>query len=256
MSMHGYSKESATKLVYSAADIYGWDESSITCRSMFSGFQFFLNDVVFLRLYDGTLYVRVSELLLDQWLEWGSKAFVTKAHGSAQQVTQGVTLADLASRKAPLCNPPSTRPRSTPIADFWYSIPDLYSSHDQLSPLLFESYLISKQGVLARRVPTRLRDLPNISLSINRMLREVNIRTISTLRTKGHNLAFLELNRFYGDVSLHVLHSIYGALTNTHYCAISKSRRQELSEDYAAFALNQAAKAVSTKASSSGSLVN
>lgn len=207
-----------------------WDINDVTHRSMFASVQYFKNDAVFLKEVKGIIYLRVAENMIPQWKAVGSQPCplsrqIEQENGSIHSLS----LESLMSKSSTLRR---TQTYSNKPRDLWYSVPSTCNSLDELARLVVDSYLVSYERILERGRVSNLRDLPNINSSIFRMLRTVNIKTISELRAVGHNLAYKRIVVSYPSAGYSVLYSLYGALNGFHYGVMEEDQKEQLVKSY------------------------
>jgi DNA transformation protein len=82
---------------------------------------------------------------------------------------------------------------------------------------------------MAEEKPTRLKDLPNLRLGTERMLKKAGISSVSELKSMGSVEAFKAVKASQNDeLSIELLWALEGALNGTHWSVISQERRNEL----------------------------
>lgn len=203
-----------------------WDINDITHRSMFASVQYFKNDAVFLKVVKGIIYLRVAASIIPQWQAVGSQPCpLSRQLEQDNDTMHSLSLEALMSKSATLRR---TQPYANKPRDLWYSVPSTCNTIDELARLVVDSYLVSYNQILEKGRVSNLRDLPNISSSIFRMLRTVNIKTISELRAAGHNLAYKRIVESYPSAGYSVLYSLYGALNGFHYGVIEGIQKEQL----------------------------
>ena len=207
-----------------------WDINDVTHRSMFASVQYFKNDAVFLKEVKGIIYLRVAEIMIPQWQAVGSQPCpLSRQLEQGNDTMHSLSLEALMSKSATLRRP---QPYANKPRDLWYSVPPTCNTIDELASLVVDSYLVSYRQILEKGRVSNLRDLPNISSSIFRMLRAVNIKTISELRAAGHNLAYKRIVGSYPSAGYSVLYSLYGALNGFRYGVIEGIQKEQLVNAY------------------------
>lgn len=210
-----------------------WDVNAVTKRSMFATVQYFKNDAVFLKEVKGVIYLRVAENMIPQWKSVGSHpcplSREIEQENDENDTINSLSLESLMSKASTLRR---TQPYANKPRDLWYSVPPTCNSIHDLARLVVDSYLVSYGRVLQKGQALNLRDLPNISSSILRMLRTVNIKTISDLRSVGHNSAYKQIVVNYPFAGYSVLFSLYGALNGFHYGILEEQQKEQLVQCY------------------------
>ncbi|MGR5096572.1 TfoX/Sxy family DNA transformation protein [Vibrio maritimus] len=74
----------------------------------------------------------------------------------------------------------------------------------------------------------RIKDLPNMKYTTERMLAKAGIKTIGLLRVRGAVGAYRALAKCHKNVSEQLLWQIEGALTGMHWMVIPDKRKKEL----------------------------
>ncbi|MDF7666433.1 TfoX/Sxy family DNA transformation protein [Orbaceae bacterium ESL0727] len=78
----------------------------------------------------------------------------------------------------------------------------------------------------------RIKTLPNMTLSLERLLLQVGINNVATLREIGYLEAFVRVKQYKKDVSTNLLFVLYGALNKYHVAALSPAIKQEIKSSY------------------------
>lgn len=81
----------------------------------------------------------------------------------------------------------------------------------------------------------RLKDLPNINLSMERLLWQVGIKNSLELRTEGSQNAYLKLCSIKKNMGLHILFALEGAILGFHKEALPASSRNALTQWFNAY---------------------
>lgn len=93
------------------------------------------------------------------------------------------------------------------------------------------AYEEAKTEILSKKGPTvRLKDLPNLSASLERLLWRVGIKNASDLRLEGAKRCYLKLRALRGSLGINILLSLAGAISGYHYAALPLMIRVELIE--------------------------
>lgn len=74
----------------------------------------------------------------------------------------------------------------------------------------------------------KIRQLPNMRVSLERKLVKVGIDTVSKLKAVGSIKAFIKLKEQTPTMTSNVLLALEGAITNTHAAVLPQARRKEL----------------------------
>lgn len=173
----------------------------IKTRSMFGGFGIFCNDTMFALIVNDELHLR----------------------GTNQNEAEFKKL-----NMQPYCY----TKRGFPVVTKYYAVPaSWWTNTDELLKQAKRALNIAQADSQAKKnaEPNRIKDLPNLRLSTERLLKKAGIDSVEELQNKGALCAFLALQATHGkSVSIDLLWSLEGALTNTHWTVIPPQRRNEL----------------------------
>ena len=173
----------------------------IKSRSMFGGFGIFCNDSMFALVVNDKLHFRAS--------------------AKNEQKFKALGLAPYTYTK-----------RGFPVVTKYYQVPSEWlADKDMLLAEAQEVLNIAQADNHEKKTaePTRIKDLPNLRLSTERLLKKAGIDSVETLQAEGAAAAFQALQATHGrSVSIDLLWSLEGALTNTHWTVIPAARKTEL----------------------------
>ena len=173
----------------------------IKSRSMFGGFGIFCNDIMFALIVENELHLRAS-------------------------LQNEQTFKDLGME--PYCY----TKRGFPVVTKYFAVPASWweNSNELLQQAKAALDIAQAENETKKAtVPSRIKDLPNLRLSTERLLKKAGIGSVEELQNHGALDAFRALQATHGKlVSIDLLWSIEGALTNTHWTVIPPSRRNEL----------------------------
>ncbi|MCL4115430.1 UNVERIFIED_CONTAM: hypothetical protein GTU68_027990 [Idotea baltica] len=174
---------------------------TITSRSMFGGFGIFIDSTMFALVVQDKLHLRASSETINLFKEQGFEPYVYKKRGF-------------------------------PVVTKYFAI----STHCWEDP---DSILI--QAITALDVakndkekqqaagPSRIKDLPNLRLATERMLKKAGINTVDELRDTGSVNAYKAIQQTHSSsVSDELLWSLEGAIKGTHWSVVSAETRSEL----------------------------
>jgi DNA transformation protein len=173
----------------------------VKSRSMFGGFGVFVDDIMFALVVNDALHIRSCDSINKQFTEEGYQPYVYKKRGF-------------------------------PVVTKYFSLPEtLWENTDdilQIAELALEAAR-SEKATMAEEKPTRLKDLPNLRLGTERMLKKAGISSVSELKSMGSVEAFKAVKASQNDeLSIELLWALEGALNGTHWSVISQERRNEL----------------------------
>lgn len=170
-------------------------------RSMFGGLGLFQDEAMYALLVDDTVYIRGGERL-DKKL---------KKHG---------------------CQKYRHVKKQTTATVNYYDITALFESRDaELDDIILTSIECSVAERKAQRSveSRRLRDLPNMQLTLERMVKKAGIEDVTTFMELGAECVFKRVREAYGnDVDVRLLWRFAGAVDGVHWKLLQESRKQAL----------------------------
>ncbi|WP_299997315.1 TfoX/Sxy family DNA transformation protein [uncultured Cedecea sp.] len=167
-------------------------------RPLFGGYSLFVDGVIFAMVSGGDLYLRACEQCSDY--------FTKKSAPALQYFKRGV-----------------------PIQLNYYRVDDeLWQDTNQLIKLSSSALKSARQEKLQRNSLSRLKDLPNISLNLEIMLREAGINDSETLKSFGAKRSWIKLKNNKKAVGVKVLLALAGAISGVHEAVLPSSVRLEL----------------------------
>lgn len=174
----------------------------IESRTQFGGYALSVEKVVFALVNEGELYLRASEAL--------------RSYGANRR------LVPLVSRK-----------RGMPVMLDYYKVDEsLWQNPDRLLALSRASLQEARASREAKTRSLRLKDLPNLSLRMEMMLRQVGICTVKHLHEVGARQSWLKLKALNKHLGLKTLFALQGAISGQHQAALPQAIKAELSEWY------------------------
>lgn len=173
----------------------------IKSRSMFGGFGIFSNDTMFALVVNDRLHIRANATLTQEFKSQGLKPYIYKKRGF-------------------------------PVVTKYFALTDDLASDPQktieLATLALNAANDEKQSQCQSK-PTRLKDLPNLRLTTERMLKKAGIHSVNNLKEVGAAHAFKAIKSTHStEISLDLLWALEGAIEGTHWSVIPHNRRQEL----------------------------
>lgn len=177
---------------------------NIRARSQFGGYSLSANRVMFALISDGELYLRASHETEEYFCEQGMERLIYRKRGMA------VLLRYFKVSKAQWEKPRALR---------------------QMAMLS----LRGMQRDIDRRKNNeagRLKDLPNLTLALERMLWEVGIENSDDLRLQGACVTYEKLCAVKKDLSINILMALEGAILGFHEAALPMASRELLTQWY------------------------
>lgn len=175
---------------------------TLKARSMFGGFGLFVDDVMFAVLVDNGIALRSNTALLPSYLSLGMVPYCYQKKGF-------------------------------PVTTSYYLVPKATCEDiDHVLSLARESLQHAKHDKLASvQKKKRLKDLPNMRLATERMLKKAGIVSVEQLQNVGASGAYNAI-RISHDVEpkTQLLWALEGAIKGMHWSLVSQERRKQLLE--------------------------
>lgn len=173
----------------------------IKSRLMFGGFGIFVDDVMFALVVNDLLHIRACEKNSKQFDDNNYQPYVYKKRGF----------------------PVVTKYFALP-AEIWHNTDEILS----IAQVALEAAQLEKESTTVEK-PCRLKDLPNLRLGTERMLKKAGIMSVADLKQQGAVRAFKALQSIQEDeLNIELLWALEGALSGTHWSVVSMKRRGEL----------------------------
>lgn len=173
----------------------------IKSRSMFGGFGIFADDTMFALVVKDKLHLRADEKLTEQFKAQGLEPYVYKKRGF-------------------------------PVVTKYYAVEqDIENNSQQILSVARLALEASnnEKNKQAKTKPNRLKDLPNLRLATERMLKKAGIESVESLEQHGAADAYRAIQLTHSsEVSVELLWALEGAIKGTHWSVIPQERRQEL----------------------------
>lgn len=171
-------------------------------RSQFGGYSLTVGDVVFAMVSEGELYLRACE---------ESETYFAKKSAPALIYSK----------------------RGKPITLNYYLVDDeLWQDKDKLLQLSTNALMTARRQKRVLKNQRRLKDLPNLTSSIEIWLWEAGIADVRTLQAYGAKRSWIKLRSVKKSVGVKMLFALAGAISGTHEAALPAVQRQELLEWY------------------------
>jgi DNA transformation protein len=173
----------------------------ITARSQFGGYGLLVNGVMFAVISEGEMYLRANDDVESVFRARGMSNFVYAKRG-------------------------------VPVLLRYYWVDSvLWGDELTLNSFVRQSYQGAKVELLSKKDPVvRLKDLPNLSASLERLLWKVGIKNAAELRLEGAKRCYLKLRTLRHSLGINVLLALAGAISGYHYAALPVIMRSELVE--------------------------
>ncbi|WP_114784532.1 TfoX/Sxy family DNA transformation protein [Vibrio tetraodonis] len=170
-------------------------------RSMFGGLGLFKQDAMFALISSGQVFIRGGEQLDRQLMQLGC----TKYRHVKKQTTATVN---------------------------YYDVTRLFVSRSaKLDDIVRQSmqFSVSQRHHKKSSASRRLRDLPNMQLTLERMVKKSGIGDVDTFVELGAPKVFSKVKATYGnDVDVKLLWKFAGAIDGVHWKLIQEPRKRQL----------------------------
>ena len=174
---------------------------NVKSRSMFGGFGIFAGETMFALVVNDKLHLRANAKNEQEFKKAGLQPYIYKKRGF-------------------------------PVVTKHYAIPEEWWNEagkiiEQATRSL-DAAKVDKE-TKEKASPDRIKDLPNLRLANERMLKKAGICTVDELLEAGSINAFKALQTSHqGTVSIELLWALEGAISGKHWSVIPKDRRSEL----------------------------
>lgn len=170
----------------------------IESRTQFGGYALTVEKVIFAYINEDALYLRACEAL-----------HVYNTHRSLEPLVY--------------------RKRGVPVTLSYFKVDSqLWQDSEQLLRLSASSLRAAQDEMATRHVSLRLKDLPNLSLSLELMLHKVGINSVRMLCETGSRRCWLKLRAVNKHIGLKTLLALEGAISGHHEAALPNAIREEL----------------------------
>jgi DNA transformation protein len=175
---------------------------AITSRSMFGGFGIFANGTMFALVVQDKLHIRADCMTLETFKARGYEPYAYAKRGFPV-ITKYYAL----------------------DKNCWNDLKEVFA----LGKGAFDHAEAEKQSQATQK-PERIKDLPNLRLTTERMLKKAGINSVNELLAQGSLNAYNAIKATNPDssISLELLWALEGAIEGTHWSVIPQSRRDEL----------------------------
>lgn len=171
----------------------------IRSRSQFGGYSLSANGVMFALVSEGELYLRATPENEIDFRRMGMESLIYRKRGIA-----------IALRYFKVDQ------------QLWHDAPRLIILAKSALQGMLDDMKSKKEG------DARLKDLPNISLNLERLLWQVGVSNSSQLRAQGACTTYLKLRSIKNNLGLNVLIALEAAIQGFHEAALPTASREVL----------------------------
>ncbi|CZF79176.1 DNA transformation protein TfoX [Grimontia celer] len=172
-------------------------------RSMFGGFGVFCDETMFALVVNDQLHLRAGTANETEFKALSMEPYVYKKRGF-------------------------------PVVTKYYAVPqEWWDQSDLLMDHAVKALAIAREDQQEKKTaaPSRIKDLPNLRLATERMLKKAGIESVEELQRAGAVGAYQALQKSHNDtLSLELLWALEGAIEGKHWSVITPQRRNELLE--------------------------
>ncbi|NGN96870.1 TfoX/Sxy family DNA transformation protein [Grimontia sp. S25] len=172
-------------------------------RSMFGGFGVFCDETMFALVVNNQLHLRAGPANETEFKALNMEPYVYKKRGF-------------------------------PVVTKYYAVPqDWWDQSGLMMDHATKALAIAREDQQEKKTaaPSRIKDLPNLRLATERMLKKAGIESVEELQRAGAVGAYQALQKSHNDtLSLELLWALEGAIEGKHWSVITPQRRNELLE--------------------------
>ena len=173
----------------------------VKSRSMFGGFGIFVDETMFALAVNNKLHIRTNPKTVASFKQLGYTPYVYKKRGF-------------------------------PVVTKYFALPeDCWDDTDVILAYARAALDFAKDEKVKQSdtKPNRLKDLPNLRLATERMLKKAGIESVNSLQEHGSVEAFKAIQKTHStSVGLELLWALEGAINGTHWSVIPQAKRDEL----------------------------
>ncbi|WP_192878456.1 TfoX/Sxy family DNA transformation protein [Limnobaculum parvum] len=194
-------RENTKQLVRNVIEHFS-ELGELTSRSMFGGYGICKGKVMFGLVSEDKFYLRANNQLESIFVTYGMSQFVYNKRG-------------------------------IPVLLKYYHVNEsLWRNKEVLRR--FATYALSAASSEMREKDTqeyvRIKDLPNLNLAIERMLRQAGIKSCEELFSLGALHSFIKIREMKKGIKLELLFSLAGAIEGCHVAILPAELRNDLAE--------------------------
>ncbi|MCO6538933.1 MAG: TfoX/Sxy family DNA transformation protein [Gilliamella sp.] len=129
---------------------------------------------------------------------------------------------------------------STKLLDYYKVGNELFKDHEKLFSMvqMVIKYTKKEQYEKNEIKAKRIKELPNMTLSLERLLCSVGIKDVDTFQKVGYLNAYYKIKQKKETISINILFVLYSSLHRFHVATLSKETKKEIELEYQCF-LNQ-----------------
>lgn len=173
----------------------------IKSRSMFGGYGIFVDDTMFALIANDKLHIRADDKAIQDFRKCGYEPYVYTKKG-------------------------------LPVVTKYFALPEDWGKDPQHTfECAKQAWYSANKEKVSQSVgrPARLKDLPNLRLATERMLKKAGIDSVEALEQKGSVEAFKAIKQTHStEVSLELLWALEGTIQGKHWSVIPQARKDEL----------------------------
>ncbi|MFS2224926.1 TfoX/Sxy family DNA transformation protein [Pantoea sp. B65] len=170
----------------------------IDARTQFGGYSLAVEKIVFAVVAEGELYLRACEQI--------------------QPYVGAGRMPRLIFHK-----------RGMPVSLNYFRVDEaLWAQPETLLALSRSALQCAQQQSQEKMENLRVKDLPNMGVRLEMMLRQVGICSVQSLRAEGAKRSWLKLKAQHKNLGINTLFALEGAITGRHQAALPDAVQQEL----------------------------
>ncbi|OCG21698.1 MULTISPECIES: TfoX/Sxy family protein [unclassified Gilliamella] len=126
---------------------------------------------------------------------------------------------------------------SNKLLDYYKVDDELFNDHEKLLAMInmVIKYTIKEQDEKNEIKAKRIKELPNMTLSLERLLCSVGIKDVETLQKVGYLNAYFKIKQKKEAISINILFILYSSLHRFHVATLSQETKKEIELEYQSF---------------------
>ncbi|MWN31981.1 hypothetical protein GQ597_06860 [Gilliamella sp. Pra-s65] len=126
---------------------------------------------------------------------------------------------------------------STKLLDYYRVGDALFKDHEKLLAMvkMVIEYTKKEQYEKSEIKAKRIKELPNMTLSLERLLCSVGIKDVKTLQEVGYLNAYYKIKQKKETISINILFALYSSLHKFHVATLSNETKKEIELEYQCF---------------------
>ncbi|NUF50678.1 TfoX/Sxy family protein [Gilliamella sp. ESL0250] len=126
---------------------------------------------------------------------------------------------------------------STKLLDYYKVDEELFKAQEKLVTMVNMVITYTKKELHEKNEikANRIKELPNMTLSLERLLCSVGIKDVETFQQVGYLSAYYKIKKKKEAISMNILFVLYSSLNRFHVATLSKETKNEIELEYQCF---------------------